>query len=129
MWDVCAYILLYYTKEEPSFRYVYVLDFTFYVQERNRIKCTISAKKTGSEVAMRQRSGMHVSANKFSAQRTTDSVDPFAGVYEALISACSSAEEGAGQSQVHKLLIICSLFPSPITLFKAPTLAWYVLSG
>lgn len=59
-----GYVCIYFTEEESSFQYVYVLSFTLYLQERNRIKCTISSKKIDSDVAMRLRRGMYVSANK-----------------------------------------------------------------
>lgn len=59
----------------------------------------------------------------------TNRVNPWlASMPEALSSACYSTER-AGQSQVHKQVIIHGLFPFPITLFKASTLAYHVLSG
>lgn len=60
MWDVWAYILLDCTEEETFFWYAYVLNFTSYLRERNRIKCIISSKMIGSEEAMRLGRGICV---------------------------------------------------------------------
>lgn len=104
---MCAYILCCIFTEEDSFFKMFMFSNLLYIYRGFFPGKCSNSSKTGREVAMRLRRGMYVSENKSILCRRPQMKH---------LAVPATVQRELNKPQVHKQLLIYSLFPSPVTL-------------